>query len=67
MSNVDFQIMGFDENTNDFLNWALKYRDNLEYMKNMKTLELTSAKAELYFSPLGKINRIDRNLVDRRG
>lgn len=63
---IEFQVMGLDDITSDFLNWCMQHRNNLEYERECKIQELKSASATLYFDDFGAIGRIDRQLVDRR-
>lgn len=63
---IEFEVMGLDNMTSDFLNWCMEHRDNLEYEKLCKVQDLKSASATLYFDDFGTIARVDRQLVDRR-
>lgn len=63
---INFNAAGFDENTSDFLNWCLKHRDNLEFIKLKSTMELKSASAELHFTDLGVLAEIGRHEKDKR-
>jgi hypothetical protein len=63
---INFKEAGFDEDTSDFLNWCMKHRDNLEFIKLKKTLELRSASAELHFTDVGVLAEIGRHEKDRR-
>lgn len=36
---IDFTVMGLDETYSSFLNWTLSQYDNLQLMKDCKTLE----------------------------
>ena len=55
---VSFEVMGLDSITSDYLNWALQYRNNLEWFKDMKTMELKSASATMFFDGNGFITRV---------
>lgn len=56
---ISFEVMGLDDLTSDFLNWALQNRDNLEFIKLCKTLDLISTQAIIHFNHLCEIKRID--------
>ena len=56
---IDFGVMGFDYMTTDFLNWCMKNRENLEFIKLCKTLDLISTQAILHFNHESDIKRID--------
>jgi len=56
---IDFTVMGLDDITSNFLNWSLQNRDNLEYLKDCKTLNIISNSAVLHFDHLSVIKRID--------
>ena len=58
INSIDFKVMGLDDITSDFLNWALSKRDNLEMLKQYKTMEIKSNSAELHFNHLSIIQRI---------
>jgi len=55
---IKFEVMGLDDITSDFLNWAMEHRDNLEMLKQYKTMEIKSNSAELHFNHLSIIQRI---------
>ncbi len=65
-NNIDFTVMGLDIIASNYLNWCMKNRNNLEYIKECNVMELKSASAGLFFDEMGGIGRIDRQLVDRR-
>ncbi len=66
MNSVDFKNLGLDEYVDEFLNWCLEYRDNLEWMKQKKTMELRSTQATLHFDDRGIIKLIEKRLNDKR-
>lgn len=66
ITRIDFKVMGLDDITDDFLNWALEKRDNLEMLKQYKTLEIVSNSAELHFNHLKIIQKIVDKTVHKR-
>ena len=66
MDTVDFSQMGFDIYATDFLNWCLKHRDNLEFLKEKDIMELKAASAELHFTDLGVLTEIESRIRDKR-
>ncbi len=36
---IDFKVMGFGQPESDFLNWAMSEYDNLQFIRECKTLE----------------------------
>jgi len=63
---IDFSVMGFDNITSDFLNWAMQNRSNLEFIKSCKTMDLLSTSAVIHFDHLKVIRRIDDSLCHKR-
>lgn len=63
---IDFKVMGFDSITSDFLNWCMKNRDNLEWIKQKEIMQLKSGSSILHFDSVSVIRRIDRNFTDSR-
>jgi hypothetical protein len=63
---IDFKVMGLDDITSDYLNWALAKRDNLEMLKQYNTFEIKSNSAELHFNHLSIIEKIVDKTVHRR-
>jgi len=63
---IDFRVMGLDDIASDFLNWCMWKRDNLEFVKECKTLELFSTNVVLHLDHLGNIKRIDRTICHKR-
>lgn len=66
MNQIDFGVMGLNQMTNEFLNWCMKHRDNLEFLKELKTMELRSASAMMHFSNAGKIEVVEENKKNKR-
>ena len=64
---IDFTCMGLDSIASDFLNWCMNNRNNLEFIKENKTLEVQASTALLYFDDLKVIQRVDKTSVDKRG
>ncbi len=64
--NIDFTVMGLDDLTSDYLNYCMKYRDNLEYERTNKVQEIITGSATLFFDDFGTIGRIDKSLVNSR-
>lgn len=62
---VDFTVMGLDIYASNFLNWAMQNRDNLEFIRDCKTLEKISQSSTLHSDHLGMIQRID-DIVSHR-
>lgn len=65
---IDFNVMGFKEEdgTSKFLNWCMHHRDNLEFVRLKKTMDLKSASAEMHFTDLGVLMEIYRHEKDKR-
>ena len=63
---IDFKVMGLDEMTSDFLNWAMEHRDNLETLKQYNTLKIKSNSAILHFDHLCVIRKIEDIIVHKR-
>ena len=63
---VDFTVMGLDSLTSDFLNWCMKNRYNLEFIKECKTLEKASQSSVLHADHLKVIRRIDDTISHNR-
>ena len=63
---VDFTVIGLSKEDSDYLNWCLQKRDNLEFMRQSKTLELISTQAVLHIDHLHIIQRIDDALCHKR-
>lgn len=66
MLNIDFTVMGLDDNTSEFLNWCLKGRDNLEWIKEKEMMESVSTSVIIHFDDLKTIKKITRNITDIR-
>ena len=62
---IDFTVMGLDNITSSFLNWTLSQRDNLEFIKDCKTLEKVAQSSTLHSDHQGVIKRID-NVVSQK-
>lgn len=63
---IDFSVMGLLPNESDFINWCLQKRNNLEFIRENKTLELISTQAVLHFDHCKVIQRIDDALCHKR-
>jgi len=63
---IDFTVMGLDSITSDFLNWALQNRDNLEFIKQCKTLEKVSQQSVLHHDQYKVVQEIDSVVKERR-
>ena len=61
---IEFEVMGLDSITSDFLNWCLKHRDNFEWIKNHTLMEIKSGSVILYFNEFKKICRNDKTIVE---
>lgn len=66
---VDFKKMdvGFDDKTSEFLNWALRNRDNLESVKRNEVMEIWQEKnvegnATLNFNRNGVLLRVKKEI-----
>lgn len=65
---VDFKKMGWDNDSSEFLNWCLKYRNNLEsQIKKNEVMEIWEEKnvegtASLSFNNKGVLLRVSKNL-----
>lgn len=63
---IEFQVMGLDDVSSDFLNWCLQNRDNLQFIKEREVLELQSSHAVIYFDHSKSIERCDKTSVEKR-
>ena len=63
---IDFKVMGLDYTSSEFLNWCMKNRDNLEYIKLCNTLEKISTTVVLHFDHIKVIKRIDDAITHTR-
>jgi hypothetical protein len=63
---IDFKVMGIDQITSDYLNWCMQQRDNLEFIKECKTLERPSSSFVGHLDHMSMIKRIDDNLTHTR-
>ncbi len=67
MPHIDFSIMGLDEYADEFLNWCMMYRDNLEMQRKKEVMEIWQQKGEkgnaiLNFNEKGKLLKVNKNL-----
>jgi hypothetical protein len=63
---IEFEVMGLDNLTSDFLNWAMANRDNLEMLKEYNTLKIISNVAVLHFDHQGIIKVIEDRIRHKR-
>jgi len=63
---IEFEVMGLDNITSDFLNWALKYRDNLEFLKGCKVFDKCSQPITMHLDHKAKIQKIDSTFSFKR-
>jgi len=63
---VNFADFGFDEYTDDFLNWALMNRDNLEFIRLCKIFDKASQQTILHHDHLKVVKEIDDVLKHKR-
>ena len=63
---INFEVMGLDDITSDFLNWALEHRGNLEMLRDSKTFTLVSNVAVLHFDHAGVIKVIEDRIRHKR-
>lgn len=63
---INFQVMGFDTITSEFLNWCMAHRDNLEFIKECKTLEKISQSSVLHADHLGAVKKIEDVISHQR-
>lgn len=63
---IDFTVMGLDEITSDFLNWCMKYRDNLEFIKECKSFEKRSQSFTLHVDHLSVVQTIEDVIKHKR-
>lgn len=59
MDKIDFTIMGFDDNVDDFLNWCMRHRDNLEWARISRLMDNKAIGVVVHFDDLGVIQKID--------
>jgi hypothetical protein len=45
---IEFEVMGLGREESDFLNWAMSQYDNLQFMRNCRTLEKTSTQTIIH-------------------
>jgi hypothetical protein len=63
---VDFTSLGFDPYDNDFLNWCLKNRYNLQFIRECKTLERQSSQIVIHSDHEKIVQRIDDIVIHKR-
>jgi len=63
---IDFTVMGLDSFSSDFLNWCIENRNNLEFIKECKTLEKVSQSSVLHADHMKVIRRIDDTISHNR-
>lgn len=57
--NIDFTVMGLDDVASKFLNWCMENRENLEFIKECKTLDKISQAFTLHLDHESNIQVID--------
>lgn len=62
---IDFTVMGLLKPESDFLNWAMSQYDNLQFMKQCKTLEKKSTQTVLHHDAFASIE-IDDVVKNRK-
>lgn len=63
---IDFTVMGLDSIASDFLNWCMMNRNNLEFIKQCKSLEKVSQSFTLHIDHLKIIQKIDDVVSHKR-
>jgi hypothetical protein len=63
---IDFKVIGLDDNTSKFINWALSQRNNIEYLRECGILMTVSNSVTMHFDHLGVIKRIDTSIRHER-
>lgn len=63
---VNFIELGFDEYTDDFLNWALMNRDNLEFIRACRIFDKASQQSVLHHDHLKMVMEIDDVVKHKR-
>lgn len=63
---IDFTVMGFDREADEFLNWCMEQRDNLEFIRECKTLEKASQASVLHADHLMNIRKIEDVVIHKR-
>ena len=63
---IDFTVMGLDYHTNDFLNWCMANRGNIEFIKKCQTLEKASMSSVLHIDHLKRIQKIEDTISYKR-
>lgn len=56
---IDFTVMGLDNYTSDFLNWCMQQRNNLEFIKQCRTLDKESQQSVLHHDQYRMVKEID--------
>lgn len=52
---IKFTVMGLDDSTSDFLNWAMSQYDNLQLIRECKTLEKMSTQTVIHHDQFASI------------
>jgi len=63
---INFEVMGLDYPTSDFLNWCMRNMNNLEFIKECKTLEKPSKAYTFHIDHLKVIRKIDEIISHNR-
>jgi len=61
MDKIDFTIMGFNDDgcTDEFLNWCMKNRNNLEWVRITRLMDSKATGVVVHFDDLGIIQKVD--------
>jgi len=66
---IEFEVMGLDDITSEYLNWCIEHRDyvewardnkyNLDFVRECKTMEAKSREVKLHFDGTCFIRKIE--------
>lgn len=63
---IDYRVMGHDQDASDFLNWCMQHRDNLEFMKDGKFMESAAMMVGVHFDHLKVVRKIEKPDIHKR-
>lgn len=63
---IDFKSFGFDEYADDFLNWCMVNRENLEFIRKCRIFDKASQQSVLHHDHLKMVREIDDVIKHKR-
>jgi len=63
---IDFTVMGLEVSKSEFLNWCMENIENLEFIRECKTLEKASQASVLHADHLKMIQKIEDVVIHKR-